>query len=479
MQWDWPAIVNYHEAKAYCAWKNRKDEVEGAPYRVLTEAEHWRLREEARGDDPIMAESTPYNTNLVTGAERSVASGKPNSKGFADVFGNAWDWCEDHQNPFPGFKLHQLYDDFTLPCFDGEHQMIMGGSFISTGDQSSIWARYQFRPHFFQHAGFRVVQPHEQPWLVTACMDSPGPYASAQSPFRKAEDFVQPPSHLLVDGHDVTLSSSPIPARLATDQVRQTQEDYEKEEWNHRYLHLHFPPSAEALPEWLPEGAVDFPARCGQALIDAAIKLKAPRRNALDLGCGVGGAAFALADRHQGYSEVVGVEYSQSFVDTAQLLQERGQLEYSIQAEGDARDNLIARVPETAVRDRLSFVQGDATRPGEQEWGQQQYDAVLLGNLLCRLSKPKTVLQNMQQLVSPGGVLMITSPFSWKPEFTQRDEWLGGHQGGTSGCDAVAEVLGEAGFEAIDSYTMPLVIRHHTRFYELIGAQGMLWRHKK
>jgi hypothetical protein len=36
--------------------------------------------------------------------------------------------------------------------------MIIGGSFISTGQLCSKYARYQFRPHFFQHATFRIVQ---------------------------------------------------------------------------------------------------------------------------------------------------------------------------------------------------------------------------------------------------------------------------------------------------------------------------------
>merc|ERR1712086_712000 len=93
-------------------------------------------------------------------------------------------WCEDHQSALPGFELHKLYDDFTLPCFDGEHNMIMGGSFISTGDQASVNARYQFRPHFFQHASFRLSQPQEKPWLETSCMGAGGPYARDKSPFR-------------------------------------------------------------------------------------------------------------------------------------------------------------------------------------------------------------------------------------------------------------------------------------------------------
>ncbi len=37
------------------------------------------------------------------------------------------------------------------------YTQIIGGSFISTGQLASKFARYQFRPHFFQHATFRVV----------------------------------------------------------------------------------------------------------------------------------------------------------------------------------------------------------------------------------------------------------------------------------------------------------------------------------
>ncbi len=37
MPMSWPVDVNYHEAKAFCCWK-------GPKYRLLTEAEHNRLR---------------------------------------------------------------------------------------------------------------------------------------------------------------------------------------------------------------------------------------------------------------------------------------------------------------------------------------------------------------------------------------------------------------------------------------------------
>ncbi len=48
-----------------------------------------------------------------------------NTMGFHDVYGNVWEWVEDHFNGFPGFKTNFLYDDFSSPCFDGRHNMIL------------------------------------------------------------------------------------------------------------------------------------------------------------------------------------------------------------------------------------------------------------------------------------------------------------------------------------------------------------------
>jgi hypothetical protein len=70
---------------------------------------------------------------------------------------------------------------------------ILGGSFISTGQLASKFARYQFRPHFFQHATFRLVQSSSAdlslydmsaaspeapilPFYETSCMDAAEPY---------------------------------------------------------------------------------------------------------------------------------------------------------------------------------------------------------------------------------------------------------------------------------------------------------------
>lgn len=65
-----------------------------------------------------------------------------------------------------------LVQDFSTPVFDGQHHVIVGGSFASTGNEASVFSRQNFRPHFHQHAGFRLVAPmkeEEATRFVTSC----------------------------------------------------------------------------------------------------------------------------------------------------------------------------------------------------------------------------------------------------------------------------------------------------------------------
>lgn len=155
---DWPVEVNYHEAKAFCRWK-------GDGYRLPTEAESGLLRDApAPGTENTLLSELIYqadfqaNINLKFGSASPVNMFPPSKAGVYDAQGNVWQWVEDHFNGLPGFKSNYLYDDFSSPCFDGRHTMIMGGSFISTGDEASRFARFAFRRHFIQHAGFRYVK---------------------------------------------------------------------------------------------------------------------------------------------------------------------------------------------------------------------------------------------------------------------------------------------------------------------------------
>jgi len=152
MPWDWPVEVNCHEARAFCEWKAARS---GKPIRLPTEDEWYRLADEA-GVEEVGAGPAHGNLHLDHGASSCPVTRFRHGQWF-DVVGNVWQWTETPIYPFEGFEVHPLYDDFTTPTFDGRHNLIKGGSWISCGNESRLSARYAFRRHFFQHAGFRYV----------------------------------------------------------------------------------------------------------------------------------------------------------------------------------------------------------------------------------------------------------------------------------------------------------------------------------
>ena len=154
MPWNWPVEVNYLEAKAYCNWKTER---EGKTFRLPTEAEWYRLAEHCNIKDQTECKKAQGNINLERFTSPCPVD-KFKMGDFYDVIGNVWQWTETPITGYAGFKVHPMYDDFSTPTFDGKHNLIKGGSWISTGNEATLHARYAFRRHFYQHAGFRIVQ---------------------------------------------------------------------------------------------------------------------------------------------------------------------------------------------------------------------------------------------------------------------------------------------------------------------------------
>ena len=154
MPWNWPVEVNYLEAKAFCNWKSVKT---GKNYRLPTEAEWYRMHKAAGLEDATDWEQAPGNINLEHFASPCPVNMFEQGQLF-DVIGNVWQWTETPITGYPGFKVHPMYDDFSTPTFDGKHNLIKGGSWISTGNEATIHSRYAFRRHFYQHVGFRYIE---------------------------------------------------------------------------------------------------------------------------------------------------------------------------------------------------------------------------------------------------------------------------------------------------------------------------------
>jgi len=158
MPWNWPAEVNYLEAKAFCNWKKERT---GQPIRLMTEEEWYILHDNAKVPDLTEWETAPGNINL-----EHWQSPCPVDRfafgDFYDLIGNVWQWTETTISGYEGFKIHPSYDDFSVPTFDMRHNMIKGGSWISTGNEAIRDSRYAFRRHFYQHAGFRYVSSNQK-----------------------------------------------------------------------------------------------------------------------------------------------------------------------------------------------------------------------------------------------------------------------------------------------------------------------------
>lgn len=63
-----------------------------------------------------------------------------------DIVGNVWQWNETPMHPYDHFKVHPLYDDFTTPTYDTQHNLIKGGSWVSTGNEATKDSRCASAP---------------------------------------------------------------------------------------------------------------------------------------------------------------------------------------------------------------------------------------------------------------------------------------------------------------------------------------------
>ncbi len=155
---NWPVEVCCLEAQAFCRWKSDDS---GKTIRLPDEAEYWRLLQVTGLDQEHHQSPASANWNL-----EHFASSTPVDRfqhgAFYDVVGNVWQWNETPIYGFDGFKVHPLYDDFSVPTFDNRHNLMKGGSWISTGNEITMYSRYAFRRHFYQHAGFRYITSNKE-----------------------------------------------------------------------------------------------------------------------------------------------------------------------------------------------------------------------------------------------------------------------------------------------------------------------------
>jgi 5-histidylcysteine sulfoxide synthase/putative 4-mercaptohistidine N1-methyltranferase len=418
MPWNWPVDVNWLEAKAFCNWKAA---VSGKAIRLPTEDEWVCLLNHAGiADEPYWgaAGEAPGNINLEHWASSCPVDRFAFRDGFHDVVGNVWQWTETPIEAFPGFQVHPWYDDFSTPTFDDRHNLIKGGSWISTGNEANRHSRYAFRRHFFQHAGFRYVEAGANPYQARVERSHSGVYET-----------------------DALLA---------------------------QYCEFHY--GAEYF------GVANFPRACAELCLQAMAGK--PRGRALDIGCATGRASFELA---RAFDHVDGVDFTARFIRLALSLKETGRVSYELPTEGELGEQRSIRLADLGLADltdKVDFWQGDASNLKPLFSG---YDLIFAGNLIDRMYSPRRFLEAVHERLNPGGLLILTSPYTWLEEFTAKPEWLGGflrHGQPVTTLQGLHEVL-DAHFRPVgEPCQVPFVIRETAHKFQHTLAEMTVWERK-
>lgn len=223
-------------------------------------------------------------------------------------------------------------------------------------------------------------------------------------------------------------------------------------------------------------GVPNFPRALARLAIEAMGDK--PAVKALDLGCATGRATFELA-RHFGH--VTGIDFSARFISAGARLAEQGRLRYTLVEEGELvayRERSLAELGLDGLAQKVEFFQGDACNL-KPVFG--DYDLILAANLIDRLYNPQQFLAAAHERLKPGGLLLIASPYTWLPEHTKREAWIGGFKKDGENfttLDGLKSILGKHFSLLRGPIEVPFVIRETRRKFQHTLSEVSIWERR-
>jgi formylglycine-generating enzyme required for sulfatase activity len=153
MPWDWPVLVNRHEAAAFALW---------AGARLPTEAEFRHVLDQDLAASGGTLSPACYNVDLRWGSPVPVGwlQSAIGTSGI-DLLGNVARWAAEDFMPLSqdDFHSHQLYEDFSRPWFRGDHGVLLGAGFSASGHLCQVTMMRDFmQNHMDQIAGITLVK---------------------------------------------------------------------------------------------------------------------------------------------------------------------------------------------------------------------------------------------------------------------------------------------------------------------------------
>jgi 5-histidylcysteine sulfoxide synthase/putative 4-mercaptohistidine N1-methyltranferase len=285
------------------------------------------------------------------------------------------------------------------------------------------------------------------------CWISTGNYAVRDARYAFRRHFFQNSGIRYVEGEEPAMAEPNV---------------YETDAMVSQYIEFHYGDSYFGVP--------NFPKACADLCLSYMKDHKTER--ALDIGCATGRSSFELA---RVFDHVDAVDFSARLIQVPSNFQKTGRQRYVIQDEGELvsfREALMEDLKLGPVLDKVSFMQGDACNLAAKY---TDYDLIFAGNLIDRLYDPARFLGAIHERIRPDGLLVLTSPYTWLAEFTERAKWLGGFKASTgenrTTLDGLKEILG-ARFALVDTRDVPFVIRETRRKFQHTVSEMSVWRRK-
>ena len=246
---------------------------------------------------------------------------------------------------------------------------------------------------------------------------------------------------------------------------------YETDAMVSQYAEFHYGDSTFGVP--------NFP----KAITELAVAAHRSHGNgaqgrALDLGCATGRSSFELA---HAFDKVIGIDFSALFIQVGVRLVETGSVRYTLPDEGELLSYHERRLDSLGLAEtasRVEFFQGDACNLKDQFVG---FDLILAANLIDRLYSPRRFLDTVATRLNPGGLLVLSSPYTWLEEYTKRSEWLGGFKKdgeSYSTLDGLKDALGERFTLVQGPESVPFVIRETRNKHQYTLSEVTVWKLK-
>jgi len=169
----------------------------------------------------------------------------------------------------------------------------------------------------------------------------------------------------------------------------------------------------------------EYPKACAQLCIATARTLGVPLGRSLEVGGGLGRDAFELSTA---FAHVDSCDLSRCIAGTTM----------EKLASAERRDPAVESV---------TFSQMDLQALPQELTG---YDLIFASDIIDQLAQPKGFLSQLESRLSSGGLLVISSAYTWLEKFTAKEHWIGGFKygdnDGPSTYEGLQELLLSRGF---------------------------------